>query len=115
MTVLDDILRERERCAKIAEEFLDFEYREVEYAGSVVEEDASMRKLADLIRSGEDYVGISRDWYSTRTPHTKSQGGAKESEQNASVSDSEQTGTPIAPQRIPLLRSNWTRRRWMRA
>lgn len=49
------IAAERERCAKVAEEFTDFEYADpAGYRGpDVVVETASMKVLATRIRSGE--------------------------------------------------------------
>lgn len=44
---------ERERCAKLAEDFDDFVYREVRGYGSVAHEADSMKVLAEQIRSGK--------------------------------------------------------------
>lgn len=45
------ILAERERIAKLVEEWDDFEYKQVYWNWSAVDERPSMKKLADLIRS----------------------------------------------------------------
>lgn len=47
------IKKERERISVVIRELDDFAYREVPYAGSVVDERPSMERLAILIGCGE--------------------------------------------------------------
>jgi hypothetical protein len=49
-TMVQSILAERERIAKLVEEWDDFEYKQVCCNWSAVDERPSMKKLADLIR-----------------------------------------------------------------